>query len=419
MTCLFVFRRDLRNVDNTGLKYAHTHFNNIKHCFIYDKRQIGNGNSYRSDKSIEFMRGCVNDLKRSLSNFNVYTASKAESAIENIIKKNKQITAVCVNTDYTQFSIKRDKAIAAICNKHDVKFISCDDQLLIGNVKSILTGSGSPYKVFTPFYNAAKKHRPNNIDTKVFGKTMGNTSQRGIALKIAKTFKYGLYAKEHDFPGLDSTSHLSRYLKFGVISIREAYKYSKSSTFTRQLYWKDFWTYINYWFPDYKGTNSPKRWTSGNTKTNWLNAWKSGTTGFPIVDAGMRQLLKTGFMHNRVRMITASFLTKDLLIDWHEGEKWFSKQLIDIDMAVNKGNWMSIAGIGYSSLPYFRVFNPWTSTKKYDKDCIYIKTWIPELKNTPNNDILNWDITYSKYNTYFEPIINHEERRKIYLKTII
>lgn len=415
--CLFIFRRDLRNVDNNGLIHAYRDYDHVIPCFIYDKRQIGDKNKYKSNKAIEFMRKCVNDLDKNLPNFQIYTSTKAEDQVNALLKKNKNIKAVYLNKDYTQFSLTRDKAIMNVCAKHNVLFKPFDDQLLIRSMDRILTGSKKPYKVFTPFYNKAKSKtidKPYLNGRKIAGNTLNEP--RKEALKILKSFDYKYYKADRNYPVID-TSKLSRYLKFGVISVREAYKYSsKSNTFRQQLFWKDFWTYINFWYPDYKGNGDrPRKW---NINKRWLDAWKFGKTGFPIVDAGMRQMLETGWMHNRVRMIVASFLSKDLLIDWREGEKWFSNRLVDIDMAVNRGNWMSTVGVGHSSLPYFRVFNPWTSTEKYDADCEYIKEWVPELRKVPPKDILKWHKCFGEYDVYYEPIVDHDVQRQKYLKSV-
>jgi deoxyribodipyrimidine photo-lyase len=208
-----------------------------------------------------------------------------------------------------------------------------------------------------------------------------------------------------------STSLLSPYIKFGCISVREAYE-KFPEPIRRQLFWRDFYAHILYAFPKLGHPVDPKyekiEWDNNRT---WFNAWTNGKTGFPVVDACMRQLNTTGYMHNRGRLIVASFLTKTLLIDWRLGEKYFAQNLVDYDVASNMHNWLWIAGGGADSQEYFRIFSPWEQSKKNDPDCVYIKQWVPELADVENRKIHNWYKDFDK-SVYVEPIVDYSEQKK-------
>src|SRR5581483_2326939 len=228
------------------------------------------------------------------------------------------------------------------------------------------------------------------------------------------------YGRTHDYPAYD-TSHLSAHLKFGTLSVREVYYAIMQSLdvphfLIRQLYWRDFFIYIAFNHPTVFGHPFKKRYEHIPWKTDktLFNAWCTGTTGFPIVDAGMRELNTTGFMHNRIRMIVASFLVKDLHINWLWGERYFAQKLIDYDPAVNNGNWQWIASTGCDAQPYFRIFNPWLQQKTYDPQCEYIKKWIPELADETPKTIHNWfNIDHSRIKNYRRPIVNHAQESAI------
>jgi deoxyribodipyrimidine photo-lyase len=228
------------------------------------------------------------------------------------------------------------------------------------------------------------------------------------------------YEAERDYPSLQGTTGLSAHNKLGTISIREFYHYVRNELgeghpLIRQLYWRDFFTHLAYHFPDvfrqaFKEKFRNIRWDYNNSM---FHAWCSGSTGFPIVDAGMRQLNATGFMHNRVRMIAASFLVKDLHIDWHLGEMYFASQLVDYDPCVNNGNWQWSASTGADSQPYFRVLNPWLQQKKYDPDCEYIRRWVPELREMSASDIHGLEKKQPPASTgYPSSIVDHKAERE-------
>ena len=240
-----------------------------------------------------------------------------------------------------------------------------------------------------------------------------------VILKKIKNFKN--YDNKRNLLTYETTK-LSAYIKFGCVSIREVFKAIKktgSKDLIRQLYWRDFYYNILFFFPHVFGNALKTKYSKiiwPNNKS-YFEKWKKGKTGFPVIDACMRQLNTTGFMHNRGRLIVSNFLIKLLLIDWQKGEKYFAQKLVDYDPAVNNGNWQWSASTGADSQPYFRIFNPWLQSKKFDKDCKFIKKWIPELQEVKATDIHKWDTKYQVYNgiKYPEPIINYKKMRVLCL----
>lgn len=451
---LFIFRRDLRLFDNTALIAALQNSAKVIPIFILDPRQLEN-NPYRSDRCVQFMLESLLDLQQQLAakKAQLYVLSgQAENKIEQLLNK-YPIEAVYFNRDYTSFSVKRDAAIAHICEQRAINSHAFDDNLLT-TPSFFLKKDGTPYRIFTPFYEHAKQFliplpRANhyrNYYTKSI--SIADTGQklkrilskfnaqliiqggRTAALKKLKHLKVLTdYAKERDYPAAEATSGLSPYHKFNNCSIRESYYAIKkniknSEAMLRELYWRDFFTLIGYYFPNiFEGAFQSKynqiAWENNLAK---FKAWCEGKTGFPIVDAGMRELNQTGLMHNRLRLITASFLVKDLHIDWHWGEQYFAQQLIDYDPAVNNGNWQWIASTGTDAQPYFRIFNPWLQQRKFDPQCQYIKKWLPELQNLDHKLIHQWYKIADPFKTshYPKPIIDHKtevaKTKKIYLK---
>ncbi len=440
MKTLFIFRRDLRLEDNIGLLEALKESTTLIPCFIFTPEQI-ESNPYRSNRSLQFLIESLEDLEEALreEGGKLYLFfDSPESLVEKCIEKLK-IDQVVVNRDYTPYSIKRDAKIGAVCKKHNIPFKTYDDALL-HPPEETLKADGKPYTIFTPYFrNASKldialpqKIKGGHYHTKpidfalnrdIYKKILPEredepflTGGRTAALKIlSKIEHHQNYSKVRDFPAQDETTHLSAYLKYTVISPREAYyKIEKvlgsHHDLIRALYWRDFFSHIAFFFPHvFKGAFHKKYdhldW-SYDKKT--FQKWCEGKTGFPIVDAGMRQLNETGFMHNRVRMIVASFLTKDLHINWQLGEKYFAQHLIDYDPALNNGNWQWAASTGCDAQPYFRIFNPWNQQEKFDPECKYIKRWIPELSDFPPEMIHKGLVS--------EPMVDHSIEAKTALK---
>lgn len=439
---LFIFRRDLRLDDNTALCAAAQQSEQVIPCFIFDPRQVEKANKYRSLNAMQFMIESLRDLEEQLAkrDAKLYLFyGKAEGVVKKIIAQEK-IDALFCNKDYTPFSINRDEEIEHACIKEHVAFNAFHDSLLI-YPEEVTTADGTPYSIFTAFYkNAAKKHKlkcvlkidnscwytkpialeePKSIYKQVLpinNKNIAAHGGRAQALKILRNLKqFKTYASTHDYPAIDTTL-LSAHHKFGTVSTRETHlaiteRLGLHHPINRQLFWRDFFTYVAYHSPFVFGSAFKEKYNNlpwENDKKKF-NAWCEGKTGFPIVDAGMRQLNKTGFMHNRVRMIVGSFLVKDLHIDWQWGEKYFAQQLIDYDPAINNGNWQWVASTGCDAQPYFRIFNPWLQQKKFDPDCTYIKTWVPELRTMDPKNIHTWfKETSPRRKNYPRPLVEHE-----------
>lgn len=442
---LFIFRRDLRLEDNTGLIYALENSKLVVPCFIFTPEQIDH-NPYRGDHCVQFMLESLEDLEMQLKKKGARLYLFHGSAHEMVKDSIKALKLDCIvaNRDYTPYSQKRDKQIAQVCKKQAIPFILCDDALL-HSPESSLKPDGKPYSIFTPFYRNAsrlqvahpKQNRYQNyfhgaipfcanrsLFKKILPKRLNLAVKGGRSegLKILKRIAdYKKYSSVRDFPSQNGTTHLSSFLKFTLLSPREIYeaiskRFGKHHELIRALYWRDFFSTVAFFFPHvFKGAFHKKynqlKW---NYDKKAFKRWCQGKTGFPIVDAGMRELNETGFMHNRVRMITASFLVKDLHIDWRWGEKYFAKQLSDYDPAINNGNWQWIASTGCDAQPYFRIFNPWNQQIKFDKDCTYIKKWVPELALLSPKEIHEWnkEKMHSLCKKYPPPMVDHAKEAK-------
>lgn len=435
---IFIFRRDHRIKDNKALNACFDASDSIIPIFIFDPKQLNN--QYKSDKAINFMIESLLDLSKALDSKLYINNGKPYKVVEKLLEENPKVSSVYVSADYTPYSKKRDVKIEKICNKKGISFVSINDSLLLSELK--YNKAGSTYKVYTPFYNAFKRlqiDKPTSkpIINKISSKykfvvadikkystedvpeQSGGRSNGLMYLKLVK--KQEKYVFMRDTLNYETT-RLSPYLNFGNISIRETYQAVRKikdknsrQNLIKQLFWRDFYAGIlsssgssEAYFENWR--NLP--WNKSST---WLSKWQDGTTGFPVVDAGMRQLNTTGYMHNRSRMIVASFLSKDMLINWQLGEKYFSKKLTDTSYSQNNGNWQNVIGCSPFSLPYFRVFNPWEQSKKYDAECKYIKNWIPELDKVPAEHIHKWYEYYDQYNVYLKPILDHNERKEEYI----
>jgi deoxyribodipyrimidine photo-lyase len=446
---LFIFRRDLRIVDNNGLNLLNEHCKNIFAIFIFTPEQVGNGNKYKSDNSVQFMIESLDELSSQISKSggHLYTFFGHNDKIIADCIKAWNINVVCFNLDITPYAKERDTKIIKLC-EHLKTYVMYTYDYYLHQPGTIVNGSGEPYQKFTPYYETAMKkhidppskmrkihltsssaHITNKITLdqalKKFTKVNPDILVHGGRVEAIKVLKTALrtqqhYSKTHN--ELEkSTTQLSAYIKFGCVSIREVYKALRSKTaLIRQLYWRDFYANILYSFPHVLGHSLKPKYDKIHWHHNqrWLKAWTNGETGFPIVDAGMRQLNQTGYMANRARLIVASFLIKTLLIDWREGEEYFATKLTDYDPASNNGNWEWCAGSGADSQPWFRIFNPWRQTEEYDPNCKYIKEWIPELKDVPVKDIFRWDTEYNNYKDtkYPKPICNYEQQREKVIK---
>jgi deoxyribodipyrimidine photo-lyase len=443
---LFIFRRDLRIIDNNGLNLLNEKCKNVFTIFIFTPEQVGSGNKYKSDNSVQFMIESLQDLASQISKAGGYLYTfygHNDSIVADCIKA-WDINLVCFNLDITPYARERDAKIIKLCERMKC-YVMYDYDYYLCEPGSVLNGSGNLYVKFTPYYDKAKKikvekpagkrylslkksdsHISNKITLdEAMKKFVGNENPdilvhggRENAIKqihiAAKNIKH--YEKSRDELS-KPTSQLSAYIKFGNVSIREVYyAFKNNHAFIRQLYWRDFYSGVLYSFPRVLGHALKPKYDKIKWHNNerWFDAWCKGETGFPVVDAGMRQLNTTGYMVNRARLITMSFLIKTMLIDWRKGERYFASKLTDYDVASNNGNTLWVMGGGADSQQYMRIFNPFTQAKEHDPKCEYIKTWIPELKDIDNDIILNWETEWEKNKDikYPKPILDYSEQRK-------
>lgn len=434
-TALFIFRRDLRPADNTALNAALRESAQVLACFIFDPRQI-QAHPYQSTPGLQFMLESLADLQQQLQQHSgvLYIFNGLPEQLVVTLKNDLGIEAVFVNRDYSPFSRQRDDALRLQCAQLQLDFHSHPD-LLLSEPEQTLKTNGTPYQVFTPFYRLARQqavakpqslakgkfvtkdyagHKPELLTQLKHPHRNALTGGRRAALdRLALIGHCKDYLNVRDFPAMAATSQLSAYLKFGCCSVREAFhsvqtELDPEHPLLRQLYWRDFFTHIGFHFPHVFGHAFDTRydgllWRNGQDDF-W--AWANGETGFPIVDAAMRELNQTGWMHNRLRMIVASFLVKDLHVSWRWGERYFAQRLLDYDPCVNNGNWQWAASTGCDAQPYFRIFSPWLQQKKFDPQCLYIKAWIPELQRFPAAVINQWE-KHPQAGDYPAPRVDH------------
>ena len=422
---VFWFRRDLRVHDNHALFQALTSGKPVLPIFIFDPNILDKLDK-PFDLRVQFIHETIESLQQSFaqvgSSIQVYYNTPID--VFKTLLDTYQLSAVFTNHDYEPFALERDTQIESMLSTQGVSFNTFKDQVIFEK-SEVIKDDGTPYTVFTPYsrkWKARLLHNPLPsfpsesklaacyatpsklvVSLEHMGFSKKNHDFPVLEFPTQVVSKYG---EQRNFPAIDGTSKLGVHLRFGTISIRAlaAFAESRSEVFLNELIWRDFYHMILWNFPRVGKGFSFKR---AYDDIEWRNdvddfeKWCTGQTGYPIVDAGMRELLNTGFMHNRVRMITASFLTKHLLIDWRWGEAWFAKHLLDFDLAANNGGWQWAAGSGCDAAPYFRVFNPALQTEKFDKQGTYIRKWVPEF------DTL----------TYVQPMVQHEFARKRCLDT--
>lgn len=417
---LLWFRRDLRLFDQAALFYALKERTDVLPIFIFDTDILSKLDD-PSDARVTFIYdqlvGMKDELQKRQSDLLIRHGSPVE--VFKKLSTEMKIQAIYTNHDYEPEARKRDDAVAKWAESKSIEFKTYKDQTLFEK-EEILTDARKPYTVYTPykrkvlanlqgFYlksypvdlyesSYAKIKAPEKmISLKDIGFERTTIELPDSKLSLATLKKY---AEQRDFPAINKgTTHLGTHLRFGTVSVREMAREGKkhSEVWLSELIWRDFFMQILWHYPHVqKQSFRPEydniKWR--NSKKDF-EAWCEGRTGYPMVDAGMRELNTTGFMHNRVRMVTASFLCKHLLIHWYEGERYFAKKLLDYDLAANNGNWQWAAGSGCDAAPYFRIFNPTAQMERFDKDLKYIKKWVPEF-GTP---------------AYARPIVNHEEAR--------
>lgn len=395
---IFWFRRDLRLEDNAGLHHALNSGLKVIPVFILDT-DILNNLEDKADKRVDYIHRALDAISKELKNHNSGLKTYHGKPLD-IFKKlmnEFEIDTVFCNRDYEPQAIKRDDEVAGFLKKNGIRFSDFKDQVIFEK-QDILKNDQSPYTVFTP-YSKKWKENLGNIEVystdfsqfsllKEHGEilTLEDIGFKKTEIEFAKpTIEKKIVASYHqyrDFPSMDHTTHLGIALRFGTVSVRKCVKFAleNNETWLNELIWREFFMQILFHFPYVVNHCFKKKYEDIPWRNNEgeFKAWCEGKTGYPIVDAGMRELNETGFMHNRVRMITASFLTKHLLIDWRWGEAYFATKLLDYDLSANNGNWQWAAGCGCDAAPYFRIFNPEEQTKKFDKDLKYIRKWLPQ-----------------------------------------
>ena len=457
---IFIHHKDLRLNDNTSLIKLIQNMDEEKilPIFIFTPEQIDpKKNKYYSSNFVQFMCENLVDLSEQYNSFGgklqFFEGNYLDilEKIKNHLSKKKiTINNIAFNIDYSPYALKRDKEISDWCHKNKINVISEEDQLLVNivNGQTKADSTNNAYQVFTPFMkNLKEKFKISNEDK--FNKFKGsfynkslNTKEQIDEKNLTKFYKVNpnlnvKSGKKEAIKKLNKlknqkkytdmrncmnyeTSYLSAYINLGLVSIRQVYQKAvselgKNSGLITELYWRDFYYNIMYFFPHIVGHSFREKYDNikwKNSKKDFKK-WCDGETGFPIVDACMRQMNTSGYMHNRGRMIVSSFLTKDLLIDWRWGEKYFAQNLQDYSISANNGGWQWASGSGTDAQPYFRIFNPWTQSKNYDPNCEYIKKWIPELEDVENKHIHQWYKFFEEYESdYPEPMVDHDKARK-------
>ena len=417
---IFWFRRDLRLEDNHGLYQLLTRGVPVLPIFIFDKNILDKLEKPH-DLRVQFIHQTLVEINWKLLELGsglMSFYSTPEEVFSDLMKR-YQIKEVVANHDYEPYAAERDEQIKSILNLAGIHFNTYKDHVIFEK-NEVTKDDGLPYTIFTPYSKKWKLRLTKDpirhfdisfmLDRFLQFKTPTMIPLESMGFKFKefkfpqKTFPEAIvkdYGDNRNFPAIIGTSKLGLHLRFGTISIRALAQFAllRSETYLNELIWRDFYHMILWNFPYVgKGKSFKKEYDAIEWRNNEqeFDKWCKGQTGYPIVDAGMRELFQTGFMHNRVRMIVASFLTKHLLIDWRWGEAWFAKHLLDFDLAANNGGWQWAAGSGCDAAPYFRVFNPALQTEKFDKKAEYIRKWVPEF------DTLD----------YPQPIVIHEFARK-------
>jgi deoxyribodipyrimidine photo-lyase len=394
---IFWFRRDLRIEDNTALIEALDKDIPVLPLFIFDARILNE--LPEDDARVNFIHQTILKIKKSLQaqGSDILCLAGEPLTVWKHLISTLNITSVYINKDYEPYAIGRDKEISELLAKKDIPFLSFKDQVIYEE-SEIVKSDQDPYTVYTPYKNKwlAKYKGDNPIKIKepklknLYAANYPSVTLEDIGFKKSDIqvqdfdlTQLHLYSDQRDFPYKDITSYLSPHLRFGTIGIRALISRidKKHAVFLSELIWREFFMQILFHFPKVVTKNFRAKYDNIKWRNNKeeFRLWCEGKTGYPMVDAGMRQLNKTGFMHNRVRMITAGFLCKHLLIDWRWGESYFAEKLLDYELSSNNGNWQWAAGTGCDAAPYFRIFNPLSQQKKFDKDYKYVRKWIPEF----------------------------------------
>ena len=421
---IFWFRRDLRLHDNVALFNALKSGEKVLPIFIFDTSILDKLS--KNDARVSFIIKELRSMNEHLKSFDAsidILHGKPIEVFESLIKK-YQIASVFTNQDYEPYAIRRDQEILELLKSENISFNSFKDQVIFEK-NEITKKDGNPYVVYTPYskkwieayeqinhihYSSEDllsqlytQSKAKELKLEELGFEETNTPIKNY---IFNSRIINEYEETRNFPALDNTSKLGPHLRFGTVSVRQMVSRAEeqeNKTFLKELIWREFFMQILWHFPHtHKDSFKPKydRIVWRNNEDDFKK-WCNGTTGYPMVDAGMRQLNNTGFMHNRVRMLVGSFLCKHLLIDWRWGEAYFAEKLHDYEMSSNVGNWQWVAGTGVDASPYFRIFNPTSQIKKFDKDFSYIKKWVPDFQEL----------------TYPSPMVDHKFARERCLRT--
>jgi deoxyribodipyrimidine photo-lyase len=411
---VFWFRRDLRLKDNTALHHALNSGLKVLPIFIFDEDILDE--LPKDDARLSFIYETLESIHLTLAKIDrslLCLKGKPEKIWEELIDQ-YDIDQVYINKDYEPYALDRDQRIKELLEHHGIALHAYKDQVIFEE-NEILKSDGTPYTIYTPYKNKwlsefEDKHKQ-PINASPFENLLTDNypfptiTQIGFVKSKIKVKGFDLsklveYPLARNLPARDNTSYLSPHLRFGTVSVRQiiARLSQSDEVFLSELIWREFFMQILFHFPRVVDQNFKQKYDGIQWRNNEqeFELWCAGNTGYPMVDAGMRQLNATGYMHNRVRMVVASFLCKHLLIDWRWGEAYFAEKLLDYELSANNGNWQWAAGTGCDSAPYFRIFNPSEQVRKFDKQLEYIKKWVPELSTL----------------TYPMPIVDHKIARE-------
>jgi deoxyribodipyrimidine photo-lyase len=421
---LFWFRRDLRLDDNVGLYHAIKNETKLLPIFIFDSDILDR--LPKDDPRVCFLHQHIEKLNQQLaeSNKKIHVYHGKPIDIFRKISSAKAVHAVYTNRDYEPYATQRDTEIEALLSENDISLSTYKDHVIFER-DEVVKSDGTPYRVYTPYSRVwldkfdrqehLKSHRIDDFEklTNLVDHNNPTLNEIGFTTSQIRAPQYDTsdeiidhYEARRNTPAVSGTSKVGVHLRFGTLSIRKAVAKaleSTNQTFLKELIWREFFMQILWHFPHTENKSFKPQYDRINWRNNpeEFKRWCDGETGYPFVDAGMRELNETGFMHNRVRMLVGSFLCKHLLIDWRLGEAYFAKKLLDYEMASNVGNWQWVAGCGVDAAPYFRIFNPTEQIKKFDKDHTYIKKWVPDYQTS----------------SYPKQIVDHKMARERCLET--
>jgi len=415
---IFWFRRDLRLIDNTALNKALDSKYPVLALFIFDKAILEH--LPKDDARVTFIYQSLSkiDVKLKQHNSNLHVFKGKPMDVWDKILDKYEIDTIYTNKDYEPYALERDRNVYKLAESKNVSFLRFKDQVIFEE-NEVLKADGKPYTVYTPYKNkwlagfqkiSLQTTTSNLQNFAEIKKNFPSLEEIGFKQSNIEAPSFNAsniknYGEFRDFPSKNHTTHIGTHLRFGTLSIRQVILNlpEQSDVYLSELVWREFFMQILFHFPHVKNQNFKPKYDAipwRNNKDEFLK-WCNGQTGYPMVDAGMRELNATGHMHNRVRMITAGFLCKHLLIDWQWGEAYFAEKLLDYELSANNGNWQWAAGTGCDAAPYFRVFNPTTQIQKFDKDLQYIQKWVPEIN----------ELSYPK------PMVEHKFARERAIST--